>query len=421
MKSPENPSSEETRVLRELAREVAAAAASETNRERIRLWKKHNALQPERPMILLFPEGGWTDIEAEHPETRTVCRDPFWRPIETRLRRELHAFRHFDSDNVVTPEITVPKAIESSGWGVEPRWTYAEFQRGARRFDPVFHERRDLDRMRHPVPTHHEDISQQRLTRARELFDDLLPVRLVGVKVIQMSLMAQWTSLRGLEETMMDMVCDPEFLHAAMQFLLKGHIGWVEALERDGLLDLNHDNSYHSSGGNGWLEEPPGGAVSADRPITRGDLWGSAQTQELTLVSPEMHDEFSMAYEREFLEPFALSGYACCDDLTPKLDRVLTIPHIRRVSVSPFADVDRCAEELGNRVVYSWKPRPTDLVGQFQPERIRSYLRHTLEVCRAHGCVLEMILKDTHTADGHPERFDRWSDIAREEVERIVG
>jgi hypothetical protein len=29
-----------------------------------------------------------------------------------------------------------------------------------------------------------------------------------------------------------------------------------------------------------------------------------------------------------------------------------------------------------------------------------------------------MILKDTHTCEHHPERFDRWARIAREEVER---
>jgi hypothetical protein len=33
--------------------------------------------------------------------------------------------------------------------------------------------------------------------------------------------------------------------------------------------------------------------------------------------------------------------------------------------------------------------------------------------------VLDMILKDTHTCEHLPERFDRWTQIAREEVSRI--
>ena len=40
--------------------------------------------------------------------------------------------------------------------------------------------------------------------------------------------------------------------------------------------------------------------------------------------------------------------------------------------------------------------------------------RHTIELARQHGNVLEIILKDTHTCQHHPERFDRWTQICRE-------
>jgi hypothetical protein len=51
----------------------------------------------------------------------------------------------------------------------------------------------------------------------------------------------------------------------------------------------------------------------------------------------------------------------------------------------------------------------------FDPERVRDYIQHGLAVTKA--CVLEMILKDTHTCEGHPERFSQWSRIARQLVE----
>ena len=70
-------------------------------------------------------------------------------------------------------------------------------------------------------------------------------------------------------------------------------------------------------------------------------------------------------YERELLAPFGLTGYGCCEDLTRKLDDVFTIPHLRRISISPFADVDRCAEKLKGAYIYSWKPNPAHLVGEF--------------------------------------------------------
>jgi hypothetical protein len=98
--------------------------------------------------------------------------------------------------------------------------------------------------------------------------------------------------------------------------------------------------------------------------------------------------------------------------LSDKLEDVFTIPNLRRISISPFADVERCAEQLGGDYIYSWKPHPAHLVGDFSEERIRDYIRHTLEVTG--DCVIEMILKDTHTCEYHPERFTIWTDIAQE-------
>ena len=132
-------------------------------------------------------------------------------------------------------------------------------------------------------------------------------------------------------------------------------------------------------------------------------------------VSPEMHEEFILQYEKRLLEPFGLNGYACCDDLTLKLDDVFQIPNIRRISIAPFADVDACAEKLQGNYIFSWKPKPSYLVGTFDAERVRAYIKHTLDVSR--NCVIEMILKDTHTCENHPERFTQWTDIARDLVE----
>ena len=98
---------------------------------------------------------------------------------------------------------------------------------------------------------------------------------------------------------------------------------------------------------------------------------------------------------------------------------MLEIPHLRRISISPFTNVARTAPLIGNRAIYSWKPRPTDLVGSFNPDRIRSYLRQNLAICRNAGCQFEVILKDTHTCEGHPGRFDDWSRIAREEINSL--
>ena len=131
-------------------------------------------------------------------------------------------------------------------------------------------------------------------------------------------------------------------------------------------------------------------------------------------VSPDMHAQFILQYEKRLLEPFGLNGYGCCDDLTGKVDDVFTIPNIRRISISPFANVDECSENLRGDYIFSWKPHPAHLVGDFNEEMVRDYIRHAVRVTQAHGCVMEIVLKDTHTCEHHPGRFDRWLQIARE-------
>ena len=102
---------------------------------------------------------------------------------------------------------------------------------------------------------------------------------------------------------------------------------------------MNNDSTYHNSGGNGYTDALPAPGFDPLR-VRPKDMWASAEAQELAGVSPKMHVEFSMQYEKQLLAPFGLTGYGCCEDLSHKLDDVLTIPHIRRISISPFADVD---------------------------------------------------------------------------------
>ncbi|MFW5688404.1 MAG: hypothetical protein ACOC1U_02440 [Spirochaetota bacterium] len=404
-------------TIRRLAGRVAEIAALPIQEERRTLWKAHNALHPSRPMILLFPEGGWTELL---PDDRLACRDPAAREIEAELRRRIYHHEHFADDTVIEGEWIVHKAIRSSGWGLERRRHPSSTERGSWRFDPVLNGPEDLARMRIPEISHDEDESDRRLAEADELLGDLLTVRQKGVDHVSYHLMQQYTDLRGLEQMMIDMFEAPEFLHDTMRFLVHGHQSVLEQYVDLNLLSLNNDGTYHSSGGVGYTDEIPLPDFDPEH-VRPDDMWASAESQELAQVGPMQHEEFALHYERELLEPFALTGYGCCEPLTDRLGLVFSIPGIRRLSISPWADVRVAAEELGPNYILSWKPRPMDLVGAFDEERIRAYLRETIELAQANGCVLEMILKDTHTCEHHPERFDRWSLIAREEVDRVSG
>ena len=407
-------SAQDRRTLRDLAKQVAFIAALPIQAERRQIWKKHNSLQPTRPMILLFPEGSWEELLTEKDLS---CDEEEPRLIETALRRRIYYHDHLDDDTVLEKEWIVRKMVRNSGWGLEARTIPSTTARGAWKFDPVILEPSDLDKLRFPEIVYDEQATMEKLAEAQELFGDILDVKLKGVDHFAYHLMCQYSNWRGLEGMMMDMYLQPQMLHDAMAFLQEGHRRILQQTVDQNLLSLNNDSAYHSSGGNGYTDELPESGFDPARVRPR-DMWASAESQELAQVGPKQHAEFALFYEKPLLEPFGLTGYGCCEDLARKLDDVFTIPNMRRVSISPFADVDACAEQLKGDYIFSWKPHPAHLVGAFDEERIRNYIRHTIATGRQHGCVLEMILKDTHTCQNQPERFDRWTQIAREEVNR---
>ena len=365
--------------------------------------------------MLVFPEGAWQELL---PESALLCTHEGSRRIEWQLRSRIYHHEHFQDDTVVEREWVVPKVIHSSGWGLEPRRIPSPEARGAYMFDPVLLEPADLVKLRFPEITYDAEATERALDAAQELFGDILDVRLKGVSHLSYHLMNQYVHWRGLEAAMLDMVLQPAFLHDAMAFLEAGHRHILEQYVEQNLLSLNNDGTYQSTGGNGYTDELPQPGFDPAR-VRPCDMWASAEAQELAQVGPKHHLEFSLQYERRLLAPFGLTGYGCCEDLTQKLDDVLTLPNLRRISISPFAHVERCAKRLGGHAIFSWKPHPAHLVGHFDEVAIRSYIRHALEVTQREGCVLEMVLKDTHTCEHHPERFDRWTQIAREEIGRL--
>ena len=432
-------------ILRDLAKRVAGIAALPVQAERIALWKQHNALKRARPMILVFPEGSWRELL---PPEAFACRGKKAREIERALRIRIHTHEHFRDDTVVERTWWVPKAIGHTGWGPKPRLKRSGTATGAYAFDPVIREPRDLRKLRRPEVVVDEKATADSLALARDLFDGILDVRLKGVAHVGFHLYNIYIYLRGLNEVLLDMYENPGMLHDAMHILEEGYRGLLKQWGEMNLFDLNNDNTYQNSGGNGWTDELPRRSSSSsdvahplaptkERPsgvsssgtkkrqshpgagvphkkVTPAGMWASAETQEFAVVSPEMHWDFAMQYESRLLDGFALTGYGCCEPLERKMHLVLKLPNIRRISIAPSADVRMCAEQIGPKAILSWKPQPSMLVGEFDAKKVRNYIRGALDAATENRCVLEMILKDTHTCEHHPERFTRWTEIARD-------
>ena len=409
---------QDTTIIRDLVKRVAEVAARPEQDEKRRLWYAQNSLKPIRPLVFCSPEGSWEELL---PDDTLACRDREARDLERGLRMRLYAAEHFHDDQVCDNAFLVPYAVHNSGWGIGPTYTYSDFARGAYVWDPPLKTHADLDRIQTPTASHDPEASQRKLESYQELLGDLMDVRLCGRFWWALGLIDEWTLLRGITQTFWDMADDPQLVHAGMSRLLEGKLAWLDSLVALGVLSLNNDNDYVGSGGFGFTHELP--AQDFDGHVRLVDLWGFCEAQTMSEVSPAMHEEFVLRYQLPILERFGLNCYGCCEPLHRKLEMLKKhVPRLRRVSISPWADKRLSAEALGPHLIFSWKPNPASLAAlEFDPEWVRGDVRETIQIAQEHGCVLEMILKDTHTCNHRPCRFDQWTSIASEEAQRAAS
>lgn len=415
-------SSEEIRVtpreremLRSLACRVRELAELEEQKEKRELWYRHNALEETRPVIFCDPENGWNEII---PPTSLMCEGRLARHWEMYLRKEIFWGESMGDDKVIEPYFDVPYVYEETGWGLE-EWIIKVEEWGSYRWDPPLKDYRDMDKLRFPEICIDEEASEKLFTLAQEVFGDILFVRRKTIWWWTLGMTWTLVNLRGLEQVMLDMYDHPQELHKLMAFLRDGHLAKLDFLEKHNLLSLNNDGTYVGSGGFGYTHELPRKDFDGVH-VRTIDMWGFAESQETCYVSPEMFEEFIFPYQYAILERFGLNCYGCCEPLHPRWHVVQRFPRLRRVSVSPWADLKKMAEYLGDKYIYSLKPSPTDLATpQIDEEYIRKKLRKALEITK--GCRVEVIMKDNHTIGGNPNNVVTWCRIAKEEAERVFG
>ena len=407
-------SAKERGVLRDLGRRVAEIAALPAQQEKAGLWLLVNRLERTRPPVLVWLTGAWEEMPDE---TRLTTEGELAQSYERDLRRRIYHHEHLDDDRVITASVPVPLCIEDTGWGVEAHTTAPSDPRGAKRYEGVLESFSDLERIRPPRISVDWDATRRREAAMRDVFDGLLDVETAvywgnNYGAAPMDTLATW---RGLAQLFTDLVDNPGFVHEAMARIVDGHVGVVDQLESQKALHLNCGRGeWVGTGALGYTDELPADGFDPGHVRPR-DLWGTCAAQVFAAVSPAMHEEFCLRHERRFLGKFGLTCYGCCEPLDRKIPVLRSIPNLRRISISAWADIEVAAEQLQDDYIFSWKPDPEVVSrGAWDPElarrRVRDFLRAT------GGCVREIVLKDLETVGGEPRRLSEWLAIAREEI-----
>lgn len=400
----------EKAILRELAGKVAELAAGTVENEKRDLWYRHNDLYQERPLVFCDPENGWNEIITD---SDLKCESDIARTWEMSLRKEIFWGEYMKDDRVIEPYFNIPYVANESDWGMHEEKTGGH-DGGSYRWEAPLKDYKDLTKLHFPEISIDYEGTQQIFDIAGEIFNDLLQVRIKGVWWWTLGMTWTLVNLRGLEQIMLDMYDYPEELHKLMTLLRDGHLYKLDFLEKNGLLSLNNEGTYVGSGGFGWTRQLPADGYNQKHVRTK-DMWGFAESQETSQISPDMFEEFVFRYQLPILERFGLNCYGCCEDLGKRWDIIKKIPGLRRVSVSPWANIKEMAEKLTNKYIFSYKPNPAYLaVKNIDEEFIRKSLREVLKT--AHGCNVEIIMKDNHTLAGNPQNAIRWCRIAQEEA-----
>lgn len=410
-----NISANDRNILRDLAKTVAEIGNHPIQKQKAQMWTRHNDLERLRPLVLVFPEGAWREMLTDQDLKTT---DPAARGLEWRLRHCIYYWEHMPDDNVITPTIGSWVVVEDSGWGLEQDVTRPEEATGAAHFNPVIKTEADIEKIQFPTVTVNHEATEKNYRELQELLGDILTVEKRGHGYTGISIMDQFAMWRGLEQMLWDLTDRPAWVHQVMEKMYQCMVVRHEALMASGTVTLNNRDDYTGSGGTGYTRQLPQKDFDGVH-VRAKDLWGMATTQMFSEVSPAMHEEFALQYERKYLARFGLNCYGCCEPLHNKLDIVKTIPNLRRVSISPWADLRKSAEGLGDRYIFSYKPNPAALAAEtWDPVAVRKGLREAVQIAR--GCVLEIIMKDTHTCRHQPQRIWDWVRIAKEVAEECA-
>ncbi len=407
----------EISTLRELAKRCMEIALSEKHVRMRRRFRDSNDLKIVRPPVIM-DEIPWHEMNFDG-SLDCVCEDSELRGIEYFLRKWLFREKYFNCDNYIEPVWVVWKSYESTGIGFEPNETRLAVDDTnnikAESYEDVLEDESSLEAYHDPVITARPEEDRRKKELCEEIFDGIMPVEVRGHQTYY----SPWDKiarLRGVEPILIDMYERPEYLHRIMELFTRAMLIEMDQKEAPGLYDPRSLAIHCTPAA---VTVPNG---STDGHYGCKDVWFRTMAQMFSSVSPEMHDEFDIQYSLPLAKRFAFTYYGCCEPLHDRLDKVKQYPNLRKVGVTPWADVEKCAEQLGGDYVMARKPNPANVAIKTDPEQIRKEIGDTVCLCQKYGCQVEFVLKDISTVGYKPENLIVWaqtvSDVLDEYYDR---
>ena len=405
----------ELKIVRDLAKEYANIANSEKHLKMLRRFKDNNDLKVGRPPVII-EEIPWHEMNMDGA-LDCVCTNDMLRGMEYGLRVALFREKYFKCDNYIEHVWSVGKTYSSTGNGlaVHEKTLSVDKRNGivSHSYDDVLADESSLEAFHAPVITAYPENDKNNIAAVEEIIGGIMPVELRGHGIYW----APWdtiSSLRGVEPILMDLYERPEYLHKIIGLFTLGMNAEMDQMEKLGLYDPR-GLSLHCTPA----------SVTVPNPSESGtmccDIWFRTMAQMFSTISPDAHEEFDIQYSRPLAERCAFTYYGCCEPLHDRIDKLKKYKNLRKVGVSPWADINMSAEAIGGNYVFSRKPNPANVANGVDEKIIHDEISETVKVCIKYGCPCDITLKDISTVSYKPQTLIKWSQIVSDVLDEFYG
>lgn len=404
--------SDDIKILRKLAYEYYQVCLSKENLNTYDLHRKVNDLCMERPVVLIN-EIPFHELNIEGC-LNLHCIDNDFKEAEDFFRKKLFQWKYFRADMILQTFYPVVKIIHKSSIGLDIDENINAIDNKnhivSHEYHDVLSSDEELSKIKIPTIIYDEEATIRKYNKISNVIGDIIPVKITGHNTY----MTMWDNIsryRGVTPLLIDLLERPGFTHRIVKKFTEIEISISKQMEELDLYEANPIEIHCTSAINSTL---PG--KSNGEKVTRSQIWGRGMAQILGSVSREMHEEFDINYMKELMKPFGLVYYGCCEPLDKKIDIVEKIPNLRKISITPWADIDIAAEVIGNKYVIANKPNPASVAINLDEDNLRKEIKKTLDACKRNNCSCDIVLKDISSVNYKLDNLVKWEKIVMEMV-----
>ena len=411
-------------TIRALASKWMELSSMPVMNERKRLWKAVHDLKAERPVIMIET----STIEKFVLPSDLRCEDPFLRAVERLMLDNVRHAEEVGDDIVIEPYFRISWQLDFSDFGVpvelKPGLTAQNEKSLGYTFNFPIKKPEDINKLKKRTVRVDREKTMRHRALLEDVMGDILPVKVANYDPFMVDpgneewagmfffgLTWQIYRFTGNDGLLYWLYDSPDTIHWLMSYMVDDRVTLFKYLEKEGLLEVNTDNQMAGPRSYGYVSDLP--APDYRGSVTLKDLWGWAESQETTIISPAMYKEFFLPYLARVSELFGLIYYGCCEPVDDRLELIMeAIPNLRSVSVSGWADFKKVGEMLGKKYVYSRKPTPAYISGE-NPEwaLVEEDMKKTYAATK--DCNVEILFRDLYTVNGDRPRLKKWVEMTK--------